>query len=184
MKKHELHLAVGSAFEKITEHLPELKLELDEACDNSTETKKHLPFFLSDNAHNDTEITNVDLMIVKDNKVKLICEIEESDVKPIRTFGKVFVAIASISCKLKDGKKYLVDNDGIFIQVLSKTGLKPNTKKIEQGKNIEKAINAILKSNCSWIKEYHLFYGDGDDFNLKKDGYNFIDDVIKKCSKI
>jgi len=181
MKNHELHKAVGNAFKAIIQPLSEFKLELDEACDDSIATKKHLPFFLSINAHNDTEITNVDIMLVKDNSVKLICEIEESDISPNRTYGKVFSAATAIMCRLKNKTRFDVDKNGIFVQVLSsKSLIKKDSKKVNQGKNIEKAINAILKSNCSWIKEYHLFYGEVNDFDFNKNGYIFLRDVINK----
>jgi hypothetical protein len=164
MGKHELHIALGNAFKDILELKKDYKVELDEACETDPDKKKHLPFFLSDVAHNDTEITNVDLMVVKDKTVKVICEIEESDITPIRTYGKVFTTATTLMCQLNDKTRYKLDKNGIFIQVLSSEKLKDYSKKEKQGENIENAINNLLKSSCSWVKEYHLIYGKIDDF--------------------
>ena len=68
---------------------------MDEACVVRPTTKvlQHLPFFLPGKVGNETEITNVDIMVVKnDKRVKLVCEIEESDISPVRTYGKIFTA--------------------------------------------------------------------------------------------
>ena len=182
MIKHDLHNEVARCFEEIIKTKSTMILvEKDHACGGN----KNLPFFLTDEARNDTEITNVDVMIVNTTKktVKLICEIEESDIKPIRTFGKVFVVIASKMCKLKCGEKYLTDENGIFIQVLSNRGLKKDlSKKPKQGANIEKSINTIIKSNGSWIKEYHLIYGEVGEFIPGKVGYREIEKIIRNLN--
>jgi hypothetical protein len=183
MHLHELHKKVGNAFCAILSNLTSYKLELDEACDNNVNKKKHLPFFISHTTGNDTEISNVDLIVVKDQKAKIICEIEESDITPVRIFGKIFTTATAKMCKLKDGTIYKLDDHGIFIQVLSSKKLnKDHSKKKQQGENIQKAINAILKSNGAWIKEYHLIYGDVDDFKVGNDGYKRIVEIIIKIN--
>jgi len=187
MPDHNLHQAVAGAVKQIISADPAfsgLKPLYDEACGISP--RQHLPFFLSVNKGNDTEITNVDLLILKDHPltkviqtVKLICEIEESDITPVRTYGKIFTAASAIMCQLSDDTRYDLDKNGVFVQVLSNFGLDENSKKEIQGKNIENAIRAMLKSNCSWIKEYHLIYGDVGDFVKGKLAYHRLDDIIR-----
>ncbi len=183
-EKHVLHKKVGDTFKTILENKAGLTVKLDNACGENPGGKKNLPFFLSVNAGNDTEITNVDIIVLKQKEkckvetVKLVCEIEESDITPIRTFGKVFTAATSIMCKLNDETKYDVDKKGIFIQILSNKDLKEKSKKAFQGANIEDAINDIFKSNGSWIKEYHLIYGDVDDFDKDRVGYTMIENIV------
>ena len=124
--------------------------------------------------------TNVDLMMLKNEKVNLICEIDESDIKPTRIFGKIFTAASAVMCKLKSGAKYDLDQNGIFIQILSPKALKVGrSRKIIQGQNIEMAINSILKKGGSWIKEYYLIYGDVDYFKPGNNGYINIEKIVK-----
>lgn len=177
---HDLHQAVAKAIEIVSDRIADLEVEFDEACEENNKLKKRLPFFLTNEAHNDTEITNVDLMILKGNKVKLVCEIEESDITPTRTFGKIFSVASAKMSKLKDGTRYNLDQNGVFVQVLSSKKInKDNSKKISQGFNIEKAINELLNSQCSWIKKYYLIYGDVNSFNEGNDGFLKIEKIIK-----
>ena len=180
---HKLHVSVGEAFTKISTSMSDLKVELDKACEpaNSKNKGKYLPFYLSEEKDRKTKITNVDLMIVeKQRKVKLICEIEESDFTPVRTFGKVFTAAAAIMCKLVDDTEYDLDKKGIFVQVLSskKANIKGSKKK-DQGQKIKDSINDMLKNSGSWIKRYYLIYGDVNDFKPGNSGYLEIEKIVK-----
>ncbi|MCX6250553.1 MAG: hypothetical protein NTX61_07370 [Bacteroidetes bacterium] len=177
---HLLHEEVAKAFESIAPKHG-LIVQLDEACVDRTSGKilQHLPFFLSVNAHNDTEITNVDLMLSKNDKVKLVCEIEESDISPVRTYGKAFTAATAIMCQLVDDTRYDVDKNGVFIQVLSNHKLPVGSNKQQQGVNIEVAINDLLRYGGSWIKKYYLIYGDVNDFKPGNRGYVEIEKIVK-----
>jgi hypothetical protein len=146
---------------------------------DANKTKKHLSFFLSEKGDRATNITNVDLMILKDGKVKLICEIEESDIKPIRTYGKIFTVATASMCKLKDNTQYNLDENGVFIQILSSKGLKDSSKKIEQGEKIEKAINSLLQNSSSWLKKYYLIYSVKDRFEEGSQGFIEIEKILK-----
>jgi hypothetical protein len=182
---HPLHIKVAEVIVSITEKHG-LKVLLDEACIDRKSSKilQHLPFFLSDEAHNDTEVTNVDILVLKGDDVRLICEIEESDISPIRTFGKVFSAASSTFYKLKNGKTKKVGNDGIFIQILSSKKLKKEkTSKPYQGKNIETAVNEKLSKCNFWIKKYHLTYLNEDDFFEKNERCLEFEGIIKSLCR-
>lgn len=173
---HKLHLMVAKAIEELVSKInPDLSVLKDPACGEG----KHLPFFLTDKAHNDTEITNVDLMITYANRtVKLICEIEESDITPIRIFGKFYTAANAEMVKLQNGTEYKMDPKGIFIQILCSAKLPAGTKKLKQGINVSDAINKHLCSDNFWIKEYHLIYGEAGDFEKGKHGYIKIEKIL------
>jgi hypothetical protein len=174
---HLLHKKVADCIESLISQNPHLSIIKDPACGGSN----NIPFFLSEEAHNDTEITNVDFIVVKAGKIRLVCEIEESDITPIRTFGKVFTVVGAEFCKLKDGTNYALDPGAIFLQVLSSAKLKPMTKKRDQGDNIKEAVNKIIQSNKnSWIKKYHLIYGDLNDFNLGSENYIQLQNIVNK----
>ena len=172
---HLLHEKVAECVEALISQNPDLSIIKDPACGGSC----NIPFFMSKDAHNDTEITNVDFIVVKEGKIRLVCEIEESDITPIRTFGKVFTVVGASCYKLNGKPPITLDAGGIFLQVLSKANLKLSSKKESQGENIEKAINKIIQSNKnSWIQDYKLVYGDINDFNLGSKICNSLHEIV------
>ncbi len=162
---HLLHRKVADCIEFLIANDPSLSIIKDPACGGST----NIPFFLSDEIGNDTEITNVDFIVVKnDTTIRLVCEIEESDITPIRSFGKVFTIAISKFYKLKQVKKCELDQQAIFLQVLSSAKLKAKSKKQKQGQKASQAINAFLQTcKSTWINEYHLIYGNVSEFDVK-----------------
>ncbi|GEM_PF-3345111 len=178
---HSLHEQVAKTFESIAPKHG-LIIQLDEACVNKTTGTifQHLPFFLSINAHNDTEITNVDILVLKNEKVKLVCEIEESDISPVRIYGKAFTSATAIMCQLANNSRYDMDNRGVFIQILSSKQLPAASNKEKQGANIVDAINDLLRYGGSWIKKYYLIYGDVNDFKPRNRGYVEIEKIMNE----
>jgi hypothetical protein len=63
----------------------------DKACGGN----QWIPLFLSDAKSRKTELCNVDLLVLKDNKIRLIVEIEESNVKPTQVCGKFLCSALS-----------------------------------------------------------------------------------------
>ena len=79
---HPLHEIIG---EIITSDLfPGYKILKDPACKGD----QNIPLFCSEIKANQTEYSNVDLLILKSHKIKVIIEIEEADVKPVHICGK------------------------------------------------------------------------------------------------
>jgi len=174
---HLLHKKVADCVESLISQNPDLSIIKDPACGGSN----NIPFFLSEDAHNDTEITNVDFIVVKAGKIRLVCEIEESDKTPIRTFGKVFTVVGASYYKLNGKMTTTLDTGGIFLQILSSAKLKPFSKKEKQGIKIKEAVNKIIKSNKnSWIKDYCLIYGDLNDFNFGSQICNQLQNIVNK----
>jgi len=160
--KHWLHKAIGRIIDDVLLP-PDCKIFKDQACGGT----HILPLFVSRKKSFATEYCNVDLLILKADKIKIIFEIEESDVKPTQICGK-FLTSALSSCYIgnkKDFKHIGMDDAVLFIQILDTSRLKvKNTKKIEQWKNIEKSIKKIIPLKGSQIKHYKLFYGGIQDF--------------------
>lgn len=150
---HPLHKIVGKEIETFFASKSDFEVKLDPACS----TKKglhHIPFFIGTNKSYETQLTNVDILVVKDKKIKVVCEIDESNVKPGHIFGKFLSVVSSDICITYNGTKYNFDDSIIFIQVLSKKKLEPNSKKEEQWDNIEKSID----SNFSSFKGLNISY--------------------------
>jgi hypothetical protein len=69
--------------DKIESFLPPHSLIRDEACGG----RQRIPLFNTAQKSRKTEYCNVDLLVLKQNKIKMIVEIEESNVKPTQICG-------------------------------------------------------------------------------------------------
>ena len=80
-KVHPLHKEIADKLESI---FPPNSLVKDEACGGN----QRIPLFYDKEKSRETEYCNVDLLVLKENKIKAIIEIEESNVKPTQICGK------------------------------------------------------------------------------------------------
>jgi len=178
-RTHSMHLTIGDVFEKI---LPKsCSLIRDKACGG----KQHIPLFAIVEKSRKTEFCNVDLLVLKANKIKIIVEIEESDVKPTQICGK-FLTSALARCYIHESRKNepVEMNDSVtFIQIVDTSKLvKEKTAKFKQWEGLEKSINRILPLRDSRIRTYRLLYGSESDVNsdLQK---KLISIVEKACNR-
>jgi len=161
--EHPLHKAIGDIF--TTDLLPGYDILKDLAC---AYDGQNIPLFCSEKKSNQTEYCNVDLLIVKSNKIKVIIEIEEANIKPTQICGK-FLTSALSSCYIgqyNDSKPVSMDDTVLFIQILDKSKLKDETDKLEQCRNIEESITQIIPVGDSKIRKYSLFYGEATEFGV------------------
>ena len=193
MSKHELHIAVANAIDKILSTLvgskPGFEIKKDEAADDGKGPKQHLSFFLPSDPKRESGVSKVDIIIVKNGIVKLACEIEESGFSPTKIFGKVFSTAAANTCRLYKLKKhthYDLEKNGVFVEVLSsdkmlgRTKNPLNSKKFNQGDLIQKEIRNLLTQSASWIKQYHLLFGKKEDFEVGGKCYLELEKIINK----
>jgi len=173
MEKHKLHKKIGN-------HLAETDFgEVIKVVDQACGGKQNIPLFLDENKSNKTEICNVDFMLIKNNKIKVIIEIEESNIKPTQILGKLMTsAIANYYIhENSNNQKIEMSNEVSFIQILNTEALKNNSSKIPQWNNIENSVTCILKSSNLKIKKYKLFYGNVIDINLTEIS-DYINNII------
>lgn len=168
---HKLHKEIGENL-KLLNFEKNSKLILDQACGGI----QHIPLFINKNKSNKTEICNVDALILKDQKIKVIIEIEEANIKPTQILGKFMTsALSKYYIHNNELRNIEMDENVLFIQVLDTTKLKENkTSKFGQFKHIAEAIENILPIKDSKINFYKLLFG----INFKDIG-NIIKDFIK-----
>ena len=151
---HPLHVKVGKSISKIIN--PPLKLVKDSACGG----KQHIPLFLEKDKSRATQVCKVDLLIIKDKKVSVIIEIEESGFNPTKIFGKYFTsAFAKYYIHKTEGNSSIpISNKFLFIQILDSSRFsKKGSKKNIQCDAIEKNINDLIKK-CNLSRgTYKLF---------------------------
>jgi hypothetical protein len=163
-KIHDLHFRIGEHLKHIEKEYENVENVIDPACGG----EQNIPLFLAEEKSNDNEICNVDFMMLKNHKIKIIIEIEEANIKPTQILGKFMTsALAKFYIhKTKSNEKIPMADAVCFIQILDTIKLKKNTKKIQQWKKIENAIKEVLPTLKTNIKNYKLFYGNMSDMNL------------------
>lgn len=136
----------------------------DPACGG----EQNIPLFSSIDKSRKTKCCNVDLLIIKFERIKVIIEIEETDIKLTQICGKFLTsAVANYYIhEYQNNKPIPMDDSVLFIQILDTTKIKKGeTSKIDQWKNIEKSIQDIIPVEGSMIDYYKIFYGDNLDFS-------------------
>ena len=159
---HELHKAIGAAIADAK--LPGCVVIKDPACGGD----QSIPLFCCPEKSSKTEYCDVDLLIVKDNKVRVIVEIEEANITPIQICGKLLAsALSSHFIHEKWGAPVEMGDSVLFIQVLDTSKLNlDKTSKTEQWSRVEKSIRGVLPIMGSSICCYRMFQGDTKDFAL------------------
>lgn len=175
---HPLHEMIGRYLTDT--NFPSCKVLKDPACGG----KQHLPLFASSKKSNKTEYCNVDALIVKNNQIRVIIEIEESDVKPTQICGKFLTsALSSYFIHETYNDVPIAIVDALFIQILDTEGLKCATSKIKQWLNLEASIQSLLPLRNSAIAKYTLFWRDKEGF-LKSCNEQFPNCINNFLSKI
>jgi|Deesub1362A_J573_1020465.scaffolds.fasta_scaffold01967_2 predicted nucleotidyltransferase len=152
---HDLHRTIGDI---ITAAFPEFEIVRDPACGGDT----LVSLFCSRNKSRITKYADVDLAIIKDGKLRVIVEIEESGKNPAHIFGK-FLASALSSYFIKE---CAVELDSVlFIQIIDTLKLKiKRSSKLKQFESIERSIQGVIPLKNSKITKYKLLCGDIEDF--------------------
>lgn len=172
MNNHPFHKTIGDIFNRDNFPFKGITILKDAACGG----EHTIPLFCSSERSYATRYTCVDLLITKDRKVKVIIEIEESNVKPIHIFGK-FLTSAVSKHYIYDHEKFEMFESVVFIQILDTSKQKSQSIKIKQWENIEESIRSIIPVKASPIKEYEVFYGNQSDFEKGEPKDNLIEFV-------
>jgi len=151
---HELHVSIGDLIEERLREREDFKLVRDKDCGGD----QRIPLFCSGVKSRRTEYCNVDLLVIQDGKIRVIVEIEESDVKPTQICGKFLTsALARYYIHETEENPIGMHDSVTFIQVVSTSGLKRLSVKTYQWKNLEASIKNILPLKNSNVNEYRLF---------------------------
>lgn len=117
--------------------------------------------FCSKNKSRITKYADIDIAIIRDGKLRVIVEIEESRRHLSHVFGKFFMSVIS-AYLIKD---HAVELDSVlFIQIIDTSKLKAKSLKLRRFEGIEKSIQSIIPLKNSKITEYRLLCGNIEDF--------------------
>ncbi|MFA5062825.1 MAG: hypothetical protein WC578_01960 [Candidatus Omnitrophota bacterium] len=162
---HPFHELIGKSINN--DVFPDCKIIRDPACGGD----QHIPLFCSEERSRGTEFCNVDLLITVNDRIKVIIEIEEANIKPTQICGKLLTSALS-KCFIhesENNKRIGTADSVLFIQVLDVSKLKiGKTAKTKQWDRIEESIQNIIPVKGSNIKSYRIFSGKYPDFDSKE----------------
>jgi len=129
-----------------------------------------LPLFCSDIKSWVNLNCHVDGLVILDGKVRLLFEIDESDIRPTALFGKFLAACDSqyfIHWTKLD--RPIPITNAVLFQVVSTMKLPDGTWKKDQFKRIESDIKEMLKgSECTPLDDYRLLCGTPEEFGVQE----------------
>jgi len=154
-KTHPLHERIADKIRNVLTH--HILIE-DEACGG----RQRIPLFYDAKKSRETEYCNVDLLVLKENKIKAIIEIEESNVKPTQVCGKFLTsALSRYYIHDKEMNRPVGMSDSVaFFQIVDTSKLKGKSAKPGQWKALERSIQSVLPLTNSRITSYRLFGAD------------------------
>ena len=160
MGEHPLHKIIWKC---IRNDFPYYKIKQSRDCGG----RQNVPLFCSKDKSNATEYCNVDLLMIKNNKIQVIIEIEETDVKPTQICGKFLTsALSAYYIHQSENNNPIEMGDSVlFIQILDTSQLEKKTSKIKQWEHLEKSIKSLLP--IGKISKYKLLHGNGSDFKSR-----------------
>lgn len=178
---HQLHKTIGKIIK--ANFSEKFSVILDQACGG----KQNIPLFTSKKKSRITEICDVDILILKNGKIKVIFEIEESGVGPTQVCGKFLTSALSSYYIDKEDSKFPMDNSVLFVQILDTSKLNEDkTSKTKQWENLEKSIQNVIPIKKSKIKRYKNFYGNVTELrnkvNRKKELTRYIQEFLGENS--
>jgi len=172
--KHQLHKKVGVLLKEYAKQNG-FEAILDSACEDNS--KRHVSLFSSAKSHKiETRLCCVDAMLLKDGKVAVVIEIEETGFLPTKICGKYLTTALSRAYN-REGKLIVMKEKSVnFIQILDTSSLAPSSRKPKQFENIKEAIN---NNPYGCVKSYDVVYinKEKDSGNLKKKLYDILMDI-------
>ncbi len=151
--RHQLHEIIADCVS--ADEFPDYKIIKSQDCGGC----QHVPLFCLEGKSRKTRYCMVDMLMMKDDKIRVIIEIEESNVKPVQICGKFLAsALASYYIHRSENNTPVGMSDSVlFVQILDASKLEENTSKKDQWESLEKSIDNILP--IGKIRKYKLFCG-------------------------
>jgi hypothetical protein len=171
---HPLHCAVADFLDPLVASLG-CKFVTDPACRGN----QRIPLFLSSDRRRDTWLCDVDALVLAGDEVRLIVEVDESNVKPTHLAGKFLTSAMSrfYIHRTEGDVPRPMHRDCCFLQFVSTLDLEPKSRKVHQWRNIEAAIRKLPPIGD--VREYHLFCGTPAD-GLDADTQQQVTEVVSR----
>jgi hypothetical protein len=142
---------------------------------------QNIQLFCNTEAEMATRFCSVDAIVLKDGKVIVVIEIEESDIRPVALCGKVLVSALAPHFIHRE-KDYPVAPHASFIQVIDTKDLSPNSSKLPECRHLIELIRSTL-STSGRNMEYDIFHGDAAEFE-RREAQQELHDHLRAASSL
>jgi hypothetical protein len=170
---YELHRAIGHVLRSI--EYSDTEVLLDSACGGEG---KLIRLYGGGLAGGDSALASVDAALVVNGEIRVVIEIEFSDVPPLYLCGKAFAAALS-NHHVREKTRIPLGDRMMFIQVIQYLNEQPlswpgdkvrrkgkKTSKLPQYVYLEREINKLLQDTRSRVRRYVFHYGFSESFAL------------------
>jgi hypothetical protein len=167
---HGLHKRVGQILNDAIVDVQDVNVLLDEACGG----KQRIPLWA-----NNVPLCCVDCAVELEGEIILIVEIEETDIKPTKIFGKFMTSAMAEEYRRGSKKPIKISEHTSFLQVIkySKSNTNRHSLKPSQLISMESSIQELAKKKNSKIKVVQYKLVRHSDENFEHD----IKDYVKKA---
>jgi hypothetical protein len=139
---HGLHIEVGKIAAGVVEQAGDhCELRMDPACSSSK--GRRLPLVNGSTKNRATIYCFVDALVMCRGRVRVVIEIEESDVKPTQVCGKFLTSALSSHYIPKGESAIRLDTVLWFIQVVNSRDFRDRSRKLSQLRHLETSIQRI-----------------------------------------
>ena len=171
--QHPLHQIVGEALTTKLGNQPDTVVLLDRACGGT----ENVQLFCSEPLTFASRLCKVDAAIAHCGEVKVVIEIEESNIAPVQLGGKVFAPSLCRVCKGRSGV-FPVGADLLFVQIIDVAKLPGNSAKLDQCRKLLQIVPSGL-SNAERRLRYAIHYGTVEMFQKIADQLELLDDITE-----
>lgn len=150
---HPLHQQVGSELSKLNSE--KVRVILDRACMNESENIEihNIPLFL-DEKSSKTKLCNIDALIIKEGKVCVIIEIDESKTNPTQICGKYLTSALSNLYQYNKDMIEIPYGTVMFVQIIDSKKFPKQSRKRNKLDIIRKKIS---ENPRGIVEKYYLF---------------------------
>jgi hypothetical protein len=176
--QHPLHQIIGDALTvKFGDQLDTVVL-LDRACGGI----EHVQLFCSEPLTCASRLCKVDAAIAHCGEVKVVIEIEESNITPVQLGGKVFAPSLCRLCKGRSGV-FPVGADLLFVQIIDVERLPGNSTKLDQCRMLLQIVPSGLSTTERRLR-YAIHYGSVEMFRDCSEQSVLLDDIAEHLSVV
>lgn len=174
---HELHFAIGELLKNIK--LPQTQVLLDGACGGH----RHIRLYGEEPPTGGTCLVWVDAAIVLAGEIRIVLEIEESNIRPLNFCGK-FLATALSHYHNGPYGRFPIASEVLFIQIFEKRQNSEGWSKYKQCLYLEREIKERILTGQTRIKDYSFHYGTVEEFRSPEHREALLNEIFDFLARV
>jgi hypothetical protein len=170
---HPLHILIGKII--LGTAMEGCQVILGKDCGG----EQNIQLFCNGQAVMATRFCSVDAIVLKDGQVKVIVEIEESDIRPVALSGKLTISAVARHF-IHRSEDYPIAPHASFVQVIDTRKLSARSSKLAQCGNLKESIKDMVWASGRRM-EYDIFHGDVAEFERAEAQQELRDHLRAAC---